>query len=439
MINLTNMYRLIYKSLLDDVRQSNVRSFRAIIEKCGLPQDDNWYDYDLLVMAVRLHRKRIVNYLLDCRCRVNKPFDDRVRTNTPLHLAAKKPGWCKVVVKMLRLKARVTDTNSEGNTPLHLAFINRLPKRVINMLLRFFTKYSRRNIVNRDGLGLVHIACVVSDRDCVEKFLNFGFDVGRAYTISCVSTLAQGYMSNYAGYSLLHFAVEAGNYSVAVLLCEYYADMYSQDYNGSTPFHLALEKRDIEMIDILCSYDMINDNCINDFAASHFMAACIGSNSNAVEKYLVRAEESPRTSIRRLLYGRVSDNPNYPDAGYSALHFASECGRVDTVFKLFVNGAHFTVTTDNLTPLDLARQHKHYDVCKLLEKHLSTCERCNNLTLTIDMLSAVGVGIKGIENERNILKNDTVFDFSRNRIFSFAKSFTFANFLWLCHNLFESC
>ncbi|XP_058800186.1 ankyrin-1-like [Phymastichus coffea] len=363
------MAHSIYRSLLEDVRHNDVRSFRSVLEARGLPQDDNWFDYDLLMRALRLNRKRIVSALLDKHCRVNKPRNASTNVNTPLHLAAEKLGWCDIIEKMLRLKARVTDVNADGNTPLHLAFLNQLSDKVIHRLLTHYLKECTTDIPNKDGLGFMHIACTRADCNSLREF----FDVGMSDIYSQVSIQSD---TIYAGYSPLHFAVKAGRHEIVNFLCLYEADIYAQDCNGSTPIHLALEKGDVKMIDILLYYDSNYENYVNAFGASHFMAACAGSDSNIVEQFLTIAENASSSSVRQLLNGRVKDVPHIPIAGCTALHFACEYGRVNTVYGLLAIGAQKgtpllceSITSYGLTPYSIATAQQHWDICNVIQQY----------------------------------------------------------------------
>lgn len=179
------MARSTYKSLLEDLRHNDATSFRQVLEVRGLPRE-NFYDYDLLMRALRMNRKRIVNLLLNKKCRVVKPDELSPQgTTTPLHLVAEKLGWCDVIEKMLKLGARVTDVNADGNTALHLAFINQLSDRAVFLLMKNYVEESHEDIRNNDGLGFMHIACTRSDVESVQKFFDEGFCDIHAQVTSC--------------------------------------------------------------------------------------------------------------------------------------------------------------------------------------------------------------------------------------------------------------
>lgn len=162
-----------YASLLESLRHDDSRSFRSILESEGLPRGSQWLDYDLLVKAIRFNRKRIVSMLLDKNCRVIK---STAVGNSPLHVAVEKLGWCKVVEKLLKLGARVTDVNNNGDTVLHIAFKHQASDFVIGLLLRKYLNETAEDVFDRDGLGFMHIACTRSNIEIVKEF----FDTGKA-------------------------------------------------------------------------------------------------------------------------------------------------------------------------------------------------------------------------------------------------------------------
>lgn len=170
-----SMPRTTFNSLLEALYRNDTRRFREILDNQGLPRVDKYYDYELLMRALRMNRKRIVNLLLNKKCRVIKP--DRLSpegTTTPLHLVAEKLGWCGVIEKMLQLGAHVNVVNADGNTPLHLAFIRQRSNRAVYLLLKNYVKDSQQDIRNNDGLGFMHIACMRSDKDSVREFFDKG-------------------------------------------------------------------------------------------------------------------------------------------------------------------------------------------------------------------------------------------------------------------------
>lgn len=108
---------------------------------------------------------------------------------------------------------------------------------------------------------------------------------------------------------------------------------------------------------------------------SHFMVACSGTESIIPKEYLRVAEIRYGTS-ESLLKGRVKAVDKCPFAGYTPLHFAAEFGRVDTVKLLLDAGLESsTLTHDRFTPLALAHQKRHLDVCRILERHHDSLEK----------------------------------------------------------------
>ncbi|XP_058800117.1 ankyrin-1-like [Phymastichus coffea] len=357
------MTQPVHITLFEALNQDDDKQFRYILETEGLPRGTNWLDYDLLTKALRQKSKRIAAYLLEKRCRVMKNDD-----TTQLNKVVEKYGWGNIVERLLTLESKVTDVNDKGDTVLHLAFVNHFPEFIIDLLLRHYMHETTVNVMNRDGLSFLHIACTRPNKCLAQEFL----ETGKSDVHNQVSLMSN---SIYSGYTALHFAVEHGRFEVVKSLLQYNADIYAIDFHGSTPLHLALEHGDKRIIDILCYHDNRNENYINKFGLSHFMAACASSDSLIADQYLYIAEQDPLISAGGLIRGRVKNVNEYTYACYTPLHFAAEFGRLDTVKLLLAHGANCcAVTNQNLTPTDLACRNEHMEICSLLLQHSCGCK-----------------------------------------------------------------
>lgn len=115
----------------------------------------------------------------------------------------------------------------------------------------------------------------------------------------------------------------------------------------------------------ICNILIIFDFCSMGF--SHFMAASAASNSLIVAEYIRLSQYRAQTPFSSLVNNKVVDFSGSPYQGFSALHFAAEFGRLDTVQLLLKNGAScFVVSAKNLTPLVVALKRGHENVCRLL-------------------------------------------------------------------------
>lgn len=160
------------KALLLAITANRAKDFRRILKRKGWPKESLWSDYELLVKALRLGRKRIVHVLLDHDARVSKAS----QLHSPLHLAAEKVtrSWTKVIARLLSQGARVSDKNIRGDSALHVAFDCNAPDETIDLMLQaHLLRCSKKaDLANKDGLRFLHIACARS-RLTVDKVMRF--------------------------------------------------------------------------------------------------------------------------------------------------------------------------------------------------------------------------------------------------------------------------
>lgn len=157
----------IRKSLLSALRYQDFQGFRSIIRSVGLPRD-SFIDYELLSKAIKTGCKRITNLLLDHGARVIK----KRGLATPLHHAVTKgTSWIQVIERLLKRGAKVSDKNSHGDTPLHVAFCCHAPGQLIDLLLKKHLEDSNENLANRQKLSFLHIAASRPNVEVIAKLM----------------------------------------------------------------------------------------------------------------------------------------------------------------------------------------------------------------------------------------------------------------------------
>ncbi|XP_058800189.1 serine/threonine-protein phosphatase 6 regulatory ankyrin repeat subunit C-like [Phymastichus coffea] len=330
-----------------------------ILDKQGWPSSSEWSDYELLLKAIRGDCKCVAWVLLEKGARIFK----RQRVDGPLHKVAMNVGWTDFAKILLERGANVAALNNKGDTSLHIAFAHNRSPELIDLLLWTHLRDTSavKDVVNKEGLSFLHIACTRPNSNFISTLVEHG-QVDVNIQVPIVSD------SMYAGYTPLHFAVKFGRYDVVEhLLNHYEIDLYEQEANGSTPLHIATERGDIEMIDLILRYDDNRGDRCNRFGLSHFMAVCACSNETLVDDYLRVAVYRSWTEPTILVRSQVANQQHYSYAGYTPLHFAAQYGRVNTAKLLLQLGAECClVAVDGATPLALASQRKHTDVCMLL-------------------------------------------------------------------------
>lgn len=162
------------KSLLLALRSDDVTHIRSILDSQGWPSYSKWSDYDLLLKAVQRGRKRVALLLLEKGARVFK----RSGFNSPLHEAVTRLGWISIVKLILERGGRADDVNKKGDTPLHVAFAQRKSTDMIDLLLIALLRDDAVDVVNGEGLSLLHIACTRPAGIVVRAILENGANVG---------------------------------------------------------------------------------------------------------------------------------------------------------------------------------------------------------------------------------------------------------------------
>lgn len=150
------------------MQRNDIETFRSILQRKGLPiKDSSWLDYELLVKAIKLGHKRMVNLLLDYGARVFK----RQGVSSPLHLTVAKLGWLNIVERLLDRGAKVSHQDAQGETPLHLAFASGIQGHLVDLLLKRHLEQSNAIVANREWLDFLHIACTRKNVGVVEKLV----------------------------------------------------------------------------------------------------------------------------------------------------------------------------------------------------------------------------------------------------------------------------
>lgn len=173
----------------------------------------------------------------------------------------------------------LTFLSEDGDTVLHLALIHEQWS-VVNCLLEEISLNTNwtpyLDIQNDLGQTALHLAVIVDQSECVRALLCCGANADlqerggntplhlavREHRIECVRELTSCSrttpehlsITNYAGMSALHMAVQRGNCDIIKMLLEAGADANQRDLgSGRSPLHLAVEGQRPEVVELLLS------------------------------------------------------------------------------------------------------------------------------------------------------------------------------------------
>ncbi|XP_058800142.1 ankyrin-3-like isoform X2 [Phymastichus coffea] len=338
-----------WRKLFDTVHANNVELLDAMLNADGWPMDTSCTDFELLILATKLGRKKIVHYLLDKNCRVYFGSGH----NTPLHYAVRHRNWNDVIERLLAKGLRMSDTNRSGKTALHVAFKLNVGGEQIDYLMQHYLNNTENNIVSNDGLSTLHIACSRPNAQIVERLILSDYRlIDQAVDVTMRTPL--------------HYAVGARRHQVVSILLYYGANICKQDSEGSTPLHWALWVRDVEMINLVLSYDTRQENITNKFGLSHFMVSCAGSDLKVVKEYIQQIWIRKVITIEEVMKSQISILGSY--SGYTPLHFAVEFGSNIAIVRLLLqHGADCCRNTCyRISPHYLAALKGHKAIYELL-------------------------------------------------------------------------
>lgn len=195
-----------------------------------------------LMYAIACNKRNCINEIV-------KTSDLSYKTEagcTALHIAANQ-GTPEIIQILTNAGADYTSKNSDGQTPLDIAVINRNIKNV-TALIKCFNHNDRYSYgTSTDKSGTVYFKAI-------------GIAILRASVLGYDEILNE--LLNYAntveinqkdsdGSTALIYAIEKGNNSTAKILCKYNFLINEEKNDGTTPIMAAIKNNNSEMLDIL--------------------------------------------------------------------------------------------------------------------------------------------------------------------------------------------
>ncbi|XP_058801079.1 ankyrin-3-like [Phymastichus coffea] len=283
---------------------------------------------------------------------------------TGLHFAVEFQ-QTETVKLLLENGADVTIKNGIGFSSLDLAIRLLEPSSyhledsedILNILKLILSKIPHR--INDDfddrGFSLLNIYCILNDVENASQFIQLYPDK--------INKCVNWPVSDWCGYTPLHFAAHYGNTEIIETLIKLGADITVINKDGNTPAHLIFFTRcfmpDINLLFVRENSELlyVKENPVGDEGYSHLHIACTIGNVDAVSYFLKQGADVNQPVV----FSKVEDECT----GHTSLHLAvnSEFATENLILLLLKNGANVHLRTIELnTPLHCIKLHKHEGV-----------------------------------------------------------------------------
>ncbi|KAJ8664977.1 hypothetical protein QAD02_006639 [Eretmocerus hayati] len=342
------------KELYTFVRKGYLSAVQKLLKPFPvLSGDKKWFDYWLLVVALKAGRTEVANYLISKNCRVEIP--ERTKTYcTPFYYACELYDSEVLAQELITRGASIRGKDANNKTPIQFSLDQRnVP--IIDVILKNCSL-----LLSRDGLqksvDLFHVACWRGNVDIVKEFINRGISLQSPSNFES---------NEWSGYTPLHFAVRGTKPEIFDLLLQNNADINITNQRGDTPLHLAfmISEHHTFICDTILEKHIRNMK-INKFSnpknkedISHLHIVC----SIDVFKHIQTAEQKTQYLNIFKFYLNDGVDVNHPVnlghrnyAGYTALHFAVSNSALEITRTLLECGADPKIVDEaGRTPLHL--------------------------------------------------------------------------------------
>ena len=256
---------------------------------------------------------------------------------TPLHVAALN-GQLDVARLLLENGAEVNQALTNGATPLWVA-AHQGQLDVAKLLLEGGADVNQANTY---GATPLHVAAHQGQLDVVKLLIQRGAEVNKALT-----------NGPFEGETPLYIAAKFGKFDVARLLLEGGAEVNQALTNGVTPLWVAAHQGQLDVARLLLENGAeVNQARTDDGATPLHVAA-----------------QQDELAVVKLLIQRGAEVNQTNTYGATPLHVAAKFGKFDVARLLLENGAEVNQarTDDGATPLYIAAQQGHTTVTLLLK------------------------------------------------------------------------
>lgn len=294
----------------------------------------------------------VVRYFLKSRVNVEDAiYEDSLLWPgcTALHLAVEYKCF-KVVKLLLDAGADKYAQNTNEMKPFDIAEKNFADV----SMMHYYLADEHHNYGPYNKISNFHVACMKSNNNLVESFINSGAAINNRVSRNSVFC---------PSYTPLHFAVESNKIENVQLLVNHGSDLDLKNGYYMTPLHLALYNEDHKEKDTIVDflYSLVeekNKDCTDLNGLTYFHIACTRNDTETVKKFLERGED---------VNGQILYNlKNF--SHYTPLHFAVRYNCVETAELLIKHGANINRSDNGMhgTPLHLAFDNGSNKMVELL-------------------------------------------------------------------------
>ena len=301
----------VHSSFVEAVRSGDIKQVEALWHPAVSVSD--WNRWHLLHLAAEQGDADILNFLLERGANINEL---NARRYAPLHLAA----WGNHEEAVLVLLLRGADVRLTMGLGLTAEGVARRQHSAVAVVFESFRGSGPNGPANprwgNSRMTLLHYLALRGYLSSAELLLDRG-----ANPNAC--DMQMNNQDSSEEITPLHLAAAAGNLGVAMLLCNYRAEVNARDVNGLTPLHYAAAQGNVDIVD-----------CLLERAAD----IEAGGDVEGV-------------------------------GGYTPLHFAAMEGHADVVELLLRRGADYDVFTEiGQLPEALAWENEHHAVGELIRR-----------------------------------------------------------------------
>ena len=243
--------------LIDSIHGGNVELIKLLLTRGASPQIQEMYGRNAYHEAAESENIELINLI---RTAGGNPLSRDTHGRTPFSLVLNKS---KDAIKAV-LGNDINLSDSDGNTPIHIAVMNKVSSEKVQLLVSMNYPLNRRNSL---GLTPLTLAVKNNQNDLAKTLVECGAD---PYVTdnsgNCAVSIAlennhdilnyivqvTGNKKDMAGEGILHYAARTGDITIIKKLLSMGLDRTSKNISGETPYDIAVRwQRDTAILDVL--------------------------------------------------------------------------------------------------------------------------------------------------------------------------------------------
>ena len=348
---------------------------KMLIDKYKFDADmtDN-HGWKALHWSVESGNYELVTYFIDIETDIHVETNDGLNC---LHIAAFKGhlNLCKMLIEKHKFDVDMIDY--EGRTALHWSALGNN----YELVTYFVYKGTDIHLKTIDGRNCLHIAAVMGHLNLCKILIDeYKFDVT---------------MTNYNGWTALHFSAQSGNYELVNELVTYFAnkgtDIHLKTDDGKNCLHIAAFKGDLNLCKVLiheynfdlhlpskdgwtalhCSVQSGNYELVTYFAGMgtniHLKTMDYGINCLHIAAY-----HGHLKLCKYFLEIHNFDVNMKDNGGLTPLHLSAENGSFDVFSYILRKGSEIYCKTNNMkNVLHFSAKNGHVEICEFVLKQFT--------------------------------------------------------------------